>query len=118
MAANDLVTLEAVKSYLVVAKDDQDAFLQSLISAASVFLLAQMNRREGLLHDYKYTPGLAEIPEDVRFACMELVGLRYKEKNRIGIKSENLREQTVSYSLKDISEFGRAVIRQYRRVTP
>lgn len=40
------------------------------------------------------------------------------EKNRIGEKSKAVAQQTISYLLKDISEFGRSVIAVYKRVTP
>jgi len=49
---------------------------------------------------------------------LELVGLRFKERDRIGEISKNISQQTVSYSQKDISEFGKAVIKHYKRVTP
>lgn len=116
--ASDLTTLDKVKEYLSVKGPTDDALLQRLISAASAFLLGQMNRREGLEYNYQFTQGLPEVPADVDFACCELVALRYKEKDRIGEISKNLAGQTVSYSQKDISDFGRSVIDQYKRVTP
>lgn len=118
MAASDLVTLEEVKEYLDVKGDTDDRLLMQLIAAATAFLLARMNRREGLTHDYQFTPGLPEVPGDIRFACMELVGLRFKERSRIGEKSKAIAQQTISYSLKDVSDYTRSVIATYRRVTP
>lgn len=118
MAANNLVTLEETKAYLNLKSETDDKLIAQLIAASTAFLLGQMNRREGLDHDYLYTKGFSEVPEDIRFACLELIGLRFKEKDRIGEISKNLGTQTVSYSQKDISEFGRTVIRQYKRVTP
>ena len=118
MAASNLVTLEETKAYLNMKGDADDGLLVQLIAAATAFLLSQMNRREGLDHDYLYTPGLPEVPEDIRFACLELVGLRFKEKDRLGEVSKAIGTQTVSYSQKDISDFGRSVIKDYKRVTP
>lgn len=118
MAASNLVTLEEARAYLNIKADADNELLIKLIAASAAFLLAQMNRREGLEHDYQHTKGFIEVPEDIRFACLELVGLRFKEKDRLGEVSKNLGTQTVSYSQKDISDFGRAVIRQYKRVTP
>lgn len=118
MAASSLITLEEAKAYLNIKNDADNDLLAKLIVASTAFLLGQMNRREGLECDYQHTKGFAEVPEDIRFACLELVGLRFKEKDRIGEVSKNLGTQTVSYSQKDISDFGRAVIRQYKRVTP
>lgn len=120
MAANELTTLANVKEYLNMKPNitTDDALLQRLITAASAFLLGQMNRREGLDHEYLFTKGLAEVPADIDFTCCELVALRYKEKDRLGEISKNLAGQTVSYSQKDISAFGRSVINAYKRVTP
>ena len=118
--ANDLTTLANIKEYLnqksTVTTDD--ALLQRLITAASAFLLGQMNRREGLDYDYQFAKGFARVPADIEFACCELVALRYKEKDRIGEISKNLAGQTTSYSQKDLSKFGRSVIKNYKRVTP
>jgi hypothetical protein len=118
--ASDLTTLENVKEYLGIKSTTttDDALLQRLIAAASAFLLKQMNRQDGLDYDYEFTKGIPEIPADVEFACCELVALRYKEKERIGEVSKNLGGQTVSYSQKDISDFGSSVINNYKRVTP
>lgn len=118
MSASSLITLEEAKAYLNIKNDADNDLLTKLIAASTAFLLGQMNRREGLDHDYQHTKGFTEVPEDIRFACLELVGLRFKEKDRIGEVSKNLGTQTVSYSQKEISDFGRAVIRQYKRVTP
>lgn len=118
MARHELITLDELKSYLSLTRDADDAFLTLLIQAASAFLLGEMNRREGLDHDYNYTKGLLGIPDDIRFACLELAALRYKEKSRLGEVSKDLGGQTVAYSQKDLSEFGRAVVTRYKRVTP
>ena len=116
--ASDLTTLANVKEYLGIKGTTDDALLQRIISAASAYLLKQMNRPDGLDHDYEFTKGIPDIPADVEFACCELVALRYKEKERIGEVSKNLGTQTVSYSQKDISDFGRSIINDYKRVTP
>lgn len=118
MAVNNLVTLEEVKNYLRITNETDDGLLLRLIAAATAFLLSRMNRREGLDHDYRFTRGLPEVPADIAFVCMEIVGLRFKERERIGEKSKAIGQQTVSYSLNDVSAYGRAVIDAYKRVTP
>lgn len=118
MAVSDLATLEELKSYLGIKQDTEDDFLSKLIKASTAYLLGQMNRQEGLDHDYQFTKGLPEVPEDIRFACLELAALRYKEKSRLGEISKTIAQQTVSYSQKDLSEYGRSVVNQYKRVTP
>nr|DAY36891.1 MAG TPA: PORTAL PROTEIN, 15 PROTEIN, HEAD PROTEIN, VIRAL INFECTION, TAILED.2A [Caudoviricetes sp.] len=120
MARHELVTLSELKDYIGITSgsDKDDALLLLLIRAASAFLLAEMNRREGLEHDYEHTKGYLDAPDDVRFACCELAALRYKEKSRLGEVSKDVGGQTVAFSQKDLSDFGRAVIRHYKRVTP
>ena len=120
MARHELITLDELKDYIGITtgSNKDDALLMMLIRAASSFLLAQMNRREGLEHDYEHTKGYLDVPDDVRFACCELAALRYKEKSRIGEVSKDVGGQTVTYSQKDLSDFGRAVVQQYKRVTP
>lgn len=113
-----LCTLDELKGYLAVKTDTDDALLEQLILSATSFLLGQMNRREGLDYAYEYTPAISPIPEDIRFACMELAALRFKEKSRLGKVSEGLANQTTAYSQKDLSDFSRSVVNQYKRVTP
>ncbi len=120
MAQHELITLNELKDYIGITsgKDKDDDLLMLLIRAASAFLLGEMHRREGLEHDYEHTKGYMDVPDDIRFACCELAALRYKEKGRLGEVSKDVGGQTVAYTQKDLSDFGRAVIRHYKRVTP
>lgn len=118
MQPSNLITLQEAREYLNLKTNADDELVSKLIAASTAFLLTQMNRSEGLDHDYVFTKGLSTVPEDVRFTCLELVGIRFKERDRIGEISKNIGQQTVSYSQKDISEFGKAVIKHYKRVTP
>jgi len=117
--ASDLVTLDELKGYLgIINNDKADSLLQTIIHSSTAFLLSQMNRGEGLDHEYQYTKGITEIPEDIRLACLELAAVRYREKDRIGEVSKAIGNQTITYSQKDLSDFGRSVINHYKRVTP
>ena len=120
MARHELITIDELKNYIGITEGNEkdDPLLLLLIRASSAFLLAEMNRREGLDHDYEHTKGMLDVPDDIRFACLELAALRYKEKSRLGEVSKDLGGQTVAYSQKDLSDFGRAVVQQYKRVTP
>lgn len=120
MARHELITIDELKNYIGITEGNEkdDPLLLLLIRASSAFLLAEMNRREGLDHDYEHTKGYSDVPDDVRFTCCELAALRYKEKSRLGEVSKDVGGQTVAFSQKDLSDFGRAVIRHYKRVTP
>ena len=65
-----------------------------------------------------YTAGYEVIPYDLQQACMEIVGLRYKERDRIGLQSKTLAGETVSFFIKDLSPTAQAVVKQYQRVVP
>jgi Phage gp6-like head-tail connector protein len=67
----------------------------------------------------QYTAGYAVTPPDLAQACIELVALRYRERSHIGEVSRAIGGgQTVSYSQKDMSNSIKALIQQYRIVTP
>lgn len=59
------------------------------------------------------------VPQDVEQACWELVGLRYKEKDRIGIQSKSLGgQETVSYFSGNMTASVIGLLNDYRRVAP
>jgi len=63
-----------------------------------------------------YTAGYAATPPEVEQACIELVALRYKERDRIGHVSKSLAGETVSFSQKDMSDDIKTLLSLYRRV--
>jgi len=64
-----------------------------------------------------YTAGYAATPLEVEQACIELVALRYRERERIGHVSKSLAGETVSFSQKDMSDDIKTLLSLYRRVT-
>ena len=65
-----------------------------------------------------YTAGFAEIPYDVEQACIELVALRYSERNRIGLASKGLAGETTAFQQKALTDSILQTLQQYRRVVP
>ena len=65
-----------------------------------------------------YQAGFASPPADLTQACIEMVSLRYREKDRVGLVSKGLAGETTAYSLKDMPESVRTLLSQYRRVVP
>ena len=53
--------------------------------------------------EVSYTAGYATVPAGLEQACIELIGLRYKERDRIGISSKGLAGETITFSQKDFS---------------
>jgi uncharacterized phiE125 gp8 family phage protein len=63
-----------------------------------------------------YTAGYPAAPADVAEAVVELVGLRYRGRDRLGKVSESIGGMaTTSYSQKDVSAFVAGVIARYTR---
>jgi hypothetical protein len=66
-----------------------------------------------------YTAGFATTPPEIAQACIELVGLRYRERTRVGEVSKAIgRGETVMYSQKDMSDAIKTLIQQYRMMVP
>jgi Phage gp6-like head-tail connector protein len=65
-----------------------------------------------------YVAGFAVIPADITRACMELVGKKYRERDRIGQSSKTLAGEIVSFTPSDMTDELKSVMRQYQRVTP
>jgi hypothetical protein len=77
------------------------------------YQFATADASQGVLISYGYTP------HDLYQACVELVGERYKYKDRIGTASKTLGgQETVSFSLKDLSDAIRLMLNPYRNVVP
>ncbi len=57
------------------------------------------------------------VPSDVGHACMELVGERYRYRNRIGEISKSLGgQETMAFSQKDMPDYIRTLLQPYKRV--
>lgn len=71
----------------------------------------------GLQNVYlSYTAGYATVPAELEQAVIELVSLRYKETDRIGLVSKGLAGETITFSQKDFSRSIQTALEQYRRV--
>ena len=65
-----------------------------------------------------YTAGLAKVPNDVKQACMEMIALRLKEKDRVGISSKSLAGESITFLTKSMPESVREALSNYMRVVP
>ena len=65
-----------------------------------------------------YTAGFATIPTDISQAVIELVAMRYRERDRIGTSSVHAAGETTAYSLKDMPAQVATILGQYKRVVP
>lgn len=62
-----------------------------------------------------FTAGYATIPADIRQACLELVALRYRERERIGHSSKSIGGETVSFVIAEMTDSVKQKLNQYRR---
>lgn len=65
-----------------------------------------------------YTAGYAATPPEIEQACIELVALRYKERDRIGQQSKAVGGEVVSFITKDFSDPIKTILNNYRKVVP
>ena len=65
-----------------------------------------------------FTAGYASVPADLAQACVELVALHYREKDRFGLASKGLAGETTAFITKAMPESVKAVLNQYARVIP
>ncbi|MGH7039896.1 MAG: hypothetical protein ACREE4_13735 [Stellaceae bacterium] len=66
----------------------------------------------------QYTSGHPSVPADLQQACIELVCLRYRERQRIGEVSKHLGGEVVTYLQKDMSASTLSALARYRLVAP
>ena len=66
-----------------------------------------------------YVAGYDAVPFDIEQACLELIGLKFKEKDRIGIQSQSMNgQQTTSYTPRDLGKDTKAMLQNYRDIVP
>lgn len=66
----------------------------------------------------RYTAGLSGIPSDLEQACIELVGQRYRDRDRIGLSSKGMAGETTAFIQKDMPDSVRTALKPYRRILP
>jgi hypothetical protein len=65
-----------------------------------------------------YTAGYATTPLDIEQAVIEIITLRYKQRDQIGFNSKSIGGETVAFSVKDMQPSTLTVLQNYRRVAP
>jgi hypothetical protein len=79
---------------------------------SSVFTRGQANVK------VTYTAGFAAVPFGLDQACVELVGVMYREKDRIGHVSKQLGGETVTFNVADLPARIKTSLRQWTNVVP
>jgi hypothetical protein len=89
-----------------------------LFDDSAVYLVGHCFSRGAQNVVVQYTAGFAATPPEIEQACIALVALRYKERDRIGQVSKNLGGETVSFQQKDMPADVATVLDQYRNLVP
>lgn len=63
-----------------------------------------------------YSAGFAATPNEIEQACIELVGLRMKDRDRIGVVSKGLAGESITFSQKDFSDAIQTTLTNYKKV--
>jgi hypothetical protein len=78
-----------------------------------VYTFAAADTGKNVLISYSF------VPADIEQACLELVGERYRTKDRIGEKSKSLGgQETISYSTAAMGDHVKMLLHPYRKVVP
>ena len=65
-----------------------------------------------------YTAGYATTPPELAQACIELIAMRYRERDRIGLSSKGLAGETTTFSIKDMPSSVQTILNNYRNLVP
>jgi len=66
--------------------------------------------------ELSYTAGYASVPKEIAQACIELVALRYKDRDHISMVSKSIGGEVVTYSQKDMSDSIKTTLSNYKKV--
>ena len=65
-----------------------------------------------------YVAGYASVPPELEQAAIELIAMRYRERDRVGHQSKSLGGETVSFIVKDFPDSVRTILTNYKQVVP
>jgi len=65
-----------------------------------------------------YTAGYAEVPADIAQACIELVTLKFRMRDKLEISSKSLANETISFTQRDMPASVKTTLNQAQRIAP
>ncbi|MEC4591617.1 hypothetical protein VPG91_11515 [Nitrospirillum amazonense] len=84
----------------------------------AVFLIGAIFPRGRRRVTVTWTAGYPDTPADIAQACVELVALRYRERDRIGLVSKAMGGETTAFVQRDMPASVATILSQYKRVSP
>lgn len=78
------------------------------------------------LHGYRFTHGLMnvevtyesgyeEMPADLKRAGVEIVSMAYQRRNRVGVSSKSIGQESISYAQSDITPTSKVMLAPYKK---
>lgn len=67
----------------------------------------------GVLVTYDYTN---PVPGDIEQACLDLIGISWRMKSRIGLSSQGMAGETTSYIVKALPDYVQSALQPYKKV--
>ena len=67
---------------------------------------------------FNYTAGYDIIPSDLEQACIDVVGMRWRERDRIGHQSKTLGNEVITFTIKDFPIQVQTLLNNYKKVVP
>ena len=64
----------------------------------------------------EYVAGYDPVPSEIEQACIDLVSLRYRERDRIGLTSKSLAGESITFNTREFSDAVGSTLVQYKRV--
>lgn len=109
--SNDLGVLIDGVAGILVAENPTTG--QYAVDEWGVYTFAEADAGKTVIIAYSYTPAA------VSFAAMEIVGLWFKRRDRIGIQSKTLGgQETITYTNEDMNSGARAMLQPFKNVAP
>ena len=67
---------------------------------------------------FSYDAGYQNIPSEIEQVTIDLISLKYKQRERIGLLSVHMGTETTSYVKSDLTDDTKRLLQQYQRVAP
>jgi hypothetical protein len=67
--------------------------------------------------EIEYTAGYFDVPEGIKFSCVEMVAAKFKEidSNRIGVSSQTFGDQTTTFRELEFTDKIKEILNRYRK---
>ena len=97
----------------------QDQTQSGFILAERKLALRGYYFTKGLMNcSVTYTAGFVEIPKDIEQAAIEMIAIRYRSRDRVGVVSKSLAGESITFDQNDMPEFIKTKLINYRKVIP